>query len=127
MHSQGRPPSLYSSEDGAREPYAARLNAFMQAGLSAGLRPAREDARTLALVLIVIGGAVFVLADGRTRSWLNARWQVAHHAVESEQRRVTDPLDQRRPIAPLLQMTLPGPLCNCASRHGIRSHQRFLT
>ena len=52
MHSQGRPPSLYSAEDVAREPYAARLNAFMQAGLSAGLRPAREDARTLALVLV---------------------------------------------------------------------------
>ncbi len=52
MLSQGRAPALYSADDVVREPYAARLNAFMQVGLSAGLRPAQEDARTLALVLV---------------------------------------------------------------------------
>jgi len=52
MLSERSAPSLYTAEDVYREPYAARLSAFMQAGLSAGLRPAREDAETLALVLV---------------------------------------------------------------------------
>lgn len=49
---QGSAPSLYAAEDAYREPYAARLGEFMQAGLAAGLRPARDDSRTLALVLV---------------------------------------------------------------------------
>ncbi len=52
MRNQGDAPSLYSTEDAYREPYAARLSAFMEAGLTAGLKPAHEDASAAALVLV---------------------------------------------------------------------------
>ena len=52
MTDEGRAPDLYSAEDAYRGPYAARTDAFMRAGLAAHLTPARDDAHTLALVLV---------------------------------------------------------------------------
>ena len=52
MPNQGGAPSLYSPQDPYRESYAARLSAFMEAGLAAGLSPSHEDASTVALVLV---------------------------------------------------------------------------
>ncbi|HEX8995164.1 MAG TPA: hypothetical protein VF812_03970 [Ktedonobacterales bacterium] len=53
MYSQhAAPPSLYSPDDVYRDPYAARMSAFLQAGLTAGLQLAREDTQTTALVLV---------------------------------------------------------------------------
>ncbi|MGH2502278.1 MAG: hypothetical protein ACRDID_07155, partial [Ktedonobacterales bacterium] len=52
MTDGGRAPDLFSTEDAFRGAYAARMDAFMRAGLAAGLTPAREDATTLALVLV---------------------------------------------------------------------------
>jgi nicotinamidase-related amidase len=52
MTSEARAPALFSAQDAYRGPYAARMSAFMQAGLAAGLASAREDAETLALVLV---------------------------------------------------------------------------
>ncbi|HEX9038808.1 MAG TPA: hypothetical protein VF808_17635 [Ktedonobacterales bacterium] len=45
-------PALFSSEDAFRPPYPARLAAFMEAGRTARLAPASQDARTIALVLV---------------------------------------------------------------------------
>lgn len=45
-------PSLYNAEDAHRGPYAARVSAFVEDGLAAGLTPARDDATTTALVLV---------------------------------------------------------------------------
>jgi nicotinamidase/pyrazinamidase len=52
MTSQGSAPSLFTPEDAYKGPYTARLDAFMESGLTAGLRPAREDTEKLALVLV---------------------------------------------------------------------------
>ncbi|HEX2347667.1 MAG TPA: hypothetical protein VHI51_04445 [Ktedonobacterales bacterium] len=52
MTDQGHAPDLFSADDAYHVPYAARMDAFMQAGLAAGLTPARDDAETLALVLV---------------------------------------------------------------------------
>ena len=52
MPSEGNAPSHYSVEDVYRGPYAARVGAFIEAGLTARLTPAREDASRVALVLV---------------------------------------------------------------------------
>ena len=52
MVSEGKAPDLYSAQDAYREPYAARVGAFMETGLSARLAPAREDGARVALVLV---------------------------------------------------------------------------
>lgn len=52
MTDQGHAPDLFSAADAYRSPYAARMDAFMQAGLAAGLAPARNDTESLALVLV---------------------------------------------------------------------------
>jgi nicotinamidase-related amidase len=45
-------PNLYSPEDAYKGPYAPRLSAFIAAGLTAGLAPARDDTTTRALLLV---------------------------------------------------------------------------
>ncbi len=52
MSNQGKVPSLYPSEDAYRNPYTARLGAFMEEGLTAELKPWVKDASTVALVLV---------------------------------------------------------------------------
>lgn len=52
MRGETGAPSHYSGEDAYRGPYAARVGAFIEAGLAARLAPAREDARRVALVLV---------------------------------------------------------------------------
>lgn len=52
MTDQGHAPELFSADDAYRSPYAARMDAFMQAGLAVDLSPARDDVQSLALVLV---------------------------------------------------------------------------
>src|SRR5579864_3179854 len=52
MPDNGRTPSLYTTADAHKGPYAARLSAFLEDGLAAGLAPARDDMTTSALVLV---------------------------------------------------------------------------
>jgi nicotinamidase-related amidase len=45
-------PTLYNPQDLYRGPYAARLQAFADAGLQAGLAPAHQDSEKIALILV---------------------------------------------------------------------------
>jgi nicotinamidase/pyrazinamidase len=46
------PPHLYDPDDVFQPPYPARLGAFMEAGLAAGLTPRAQDKRSTALILV---------------------------------------------------------------------------
>lgn len=45
-------PSLYDAQDAFKGPYAARVEAFTEAGRRANLKPAREDAEKIAVILV---------------------------------------------------------------------------
>ena len=52
MANQSSAPTLFDTQDAFRGAYAARSDAFIEAGRSAGLTPAEEDRERVALVLV---------------------------------------------------------------------------